>query len=115
MSNTTKTPETSLCIYKSIYFTNCTQKTAIAVVTTMKKNIFCSTVGGWYKELKVKDFLKSIFCKKKVKVHVFEVPLSFCVFDYSRKICKRKQQFTLAINKTTEILVFRIHFQKMKK
>ena len=86
MSNTTKTPETSLCIYKSIYFTNCTQKTAIAVVTTMKKNIFCSTVGGWYKELEVKDFcvfdfiellffngvfqtitLKSIFCKKKSK------------------------------------------------
>ena len=56
MSNTTKTSETSLCIYKSIYFTNCTQKTAIAVVTTMKKNIFCSTVGGWYKELEVKDF-----------------------------------------------------------
>ena len=26
------------------------------MVTNVKKYIFCSTVGGWYKELKVKDF-----------------------------------------------------------
>ena len=26
------------------------------MVTNMKKNIFCSTIGGWYKEFKVKDF-----------------------------------------------------------
>ena len=37
------------------------KKTAIAIATNMKKNIFCSIVGGCYKELKVKEF---------------------CVFDY---------------------------------
>ena len=51
-----------LQIYKNNYFTCCTQKTAIAIATNMqKKNIFCSIVGGWYKELKAKEF---------------------CVFDY---------------------------------
>ena len=56
-----KAPETSLQIYINDYSTNCTQKTAIAAATYMKKNIFCSIVGWWYKELKVKEF---------------------CVFDY---------------------------------
>ena len=39
------------------------KKPAIAVATNMKKkkNIFCRIVGGWYKELKVREF---------------------CVFDY---------------------------------
>ena len=48
------------------------------------------------------------------KVHVFEVPLSICVFDYYRKIYKRKQPFTVAINKKTDILLT-IPFQKMKR
>ena len=36
--------------YKYIkkYFTSCTYKTGIAIVTNMKKNIFYSIVGGWY-------------------------------------------------------------------
>ena len=51
-----KVPETSLEIYKNIYFTSCTQKTANAMATNMEKNIFCGFVGGWYKELKVEGF-----------------------------------------------------------
>ena len=70
------------------------KKTAIAMATNMKKkNIFCSTVGGWYKELKVKElcvfdfiellfvngvfqnnYFKTYFAENKVKVHMFEVP-----------------------------------------
>ena len=46
----------TLYIYKNIYFTNCIQKTAISMAAITKKNIFCSTIRGWYKELKVKDF-----------------------------------------------------------
>ena len=46
------------------------------------------------------NYFKKHFAINKVKVHVFEVPLSFDVFDYYRKICKRKQTaFTVAINK----------------
>ena len=108
-----------------------------------KNNIFCSTVGGWYKELKVKElcvfefiellFVNGVFQNNYFKTHILQKtklkytclmclivasltePLSFCVFDYYRKVCKRKQLFTtVAINKNTEILLS-IHFHKMKQ
>ena len=107
-----------------------------------KKNIICSIVCGWYKELKVKefcvfDFIELLFfnglfqnnyfkkhilqktklkykCLKRLFVVSLTEPLSFCVFDYYRKICKRRQPFTVAINKKIETLLS-IHFQKMKK
>ena len=46
-------------IYINIYLTNCTQnftKQQLLLAALPKKNIFCSTVGGWYKELRLKDF-----------------------------------------------------------
>ena len=46
-------------IYINIYLTNCTQnftKQQLLLAALPKKNIFCSTVGEWYKELKLKDF-----------------------------------------------------------
>ena len=49
-----KAPETSLEIYKNIYFTCYTQKTANAMAKNTEKKTFCGAVGGWYKELKVK-------------------------------------------------------------
>ena len=51
-----KAPETSLQINKNIYFTNITQKTAISMATNMKKKKHILQHGGWYKELKVKEF-----------------------------------------------------------
>ena len=35
-----KAPETSLEIYKNIYFTSCTEKTANAMATNMEKTYF---------------------------------------------------------------------------
>ena len=104
--------------------------------------MFCGIVGEWYKELKVKefcvfDFIELLFfnglfqnnyfkkhvsqktnfkykCLKCLFVVSLTEPLSFCVLDYHRKICERKQPFTVAINKKIETLLS-IHFQKMKK
>ena len=42
------------------------KETAIAIATIMEKKIFCSIVGGWYEELKVKEF---------------------CVFDHIKMTC----------------------------
>ena len=76
-------------MYKNNYFTSSTQKRATAAATNMGKNIFCSIVGGWYKEFKVKEFcvfdhilmayFKTIIFKKHIsqktrEVHLFEVP-----------------------------------------
>ena len=42
-----KNPETSLEIYKNIYFTSCTQKTANAMATNVEKTYFVVLwVGG---------------------------------------------------------------------
>ena len=51
-----KAPETSLEIYKNIYFTSCAQKTANAMGTNMEKKHIFWYCRGWYKELKVKEF-----------------------------------------------------------
>ena len=79
----------------------------------LKKYIFCSIEGGWYKELKVKEFSvfdflelpffngmiqnnyfqKHILQEIKLKYTCFKClivtsliePLSFCVIDYYRK------------------------------
>ena len=69
-----KTTESSRNLLRNnIYFTNCTQKTAIAMATNKKRtNIFCSTVGGWYKELKFKDFCVFDFIKLLLFNGVFQ-------------------------------------------
>ena len=72
------------------------------------QKIFCSIVSGWYKELKVKEFcvfhfIELLFLQKTRLKHtclesLFVVSLtellSFYVFDYYRKIFKRKQPWT---------------------
>ena len=103
--------------------------------------IFCSIIGGWYKELKVKefcvfDFRELLFfngmfqnnyfkkhilqktklkytCLKRLFLVLLTEPLLFCVFDYYSKIYQRKQVLTVPINKKIVILLS-IHFQKMK-
>ena len=111
-------------IYINIYLTNCTQnltKQQLLLAALPKKNIFCSTVGGWYKELKLKDFCvfdfiellfngmlqNNTFKKRILQITKLKYTCLKClcrsnVFEYYRKICKRKQPFTVAINKNLE-------------
>ena len=94
------------------------------VTNLKKKKIFYSIEGGWYKELKVKEFcvfdfiellfFNGLFQNSYFKKHVLQKtkclnclfvvsltgPLSFCAFEYYRQICKRKQSFTVAIDLT---------------
>ena len=42
-------------------------------------------------------------------------PLSFCMFDCYRKICKRRHSFTVAINKKIEALPTEHTFLKDEK
>ena len=55
---------------------------AIAIATIMEQNIFCSIVGVWYKELKVKEF---------------------CVFDYISIELKKNLAIKLCQKKTNLI------------
>ena len=55
-----KAPETSLQIYKNDYFTNCTQKTAIAAATNMKKTYFAVLQVGGIRNWKSKNFVSLI-------------------------------------------------------
>ena len=112
-------------IYINIYLTNCTQnftKQQLLLAALPKKNkTFCSTVGGWYKELKLKDFRvfgfiellfngmlqNNTFKKRILQITKLKYTCLKClcrsnVFEYYRKICKRKQPFTVAINKNLE-------------
>ena len=48
------------------------KETAIAIATNMKKNnIFFSIVGGWYKELKVKEFCVFDYIKLLYRATIF--------------------------------------------
>ena len=113
-------------IYINIYLTNCTQnftKQQLLLAALPKKNkTFCSTVGGWYKELKLKDFRvfgfiellfngmlqNNTFKKRILQITKLKYTCLKClcrsnVFEYYRKICKRKQPFTVAINKNRDL------------
>ena len=52
-----KAPETSLQIYKNNYFTSCTQKSAIAIATNMKRTYFAVLQVDGIRNRKSKNFV----------------------------------------------------------
>ena len=142
MQNPWKLPKPS---YKytntAILITAHTQKTATVNTTNIKRNIFWSISGGWYKELKIitfcvfdwmqlllfngllknNYFTKHILQKTSLKNtclrYLFLSPrwLSFivlCIWWWWKS--NKKQPLTATMNKTPKILLT-IYFQKMKK
>ena len=70
------------------------------------KNFVSLTLSSYYflmacfKTIILKHVLQKTKCLNCLFAVSLTGPLSFCVFEYYRQICKRKQSFTVAIDLT---------------